>query len=319
METVILEKMKHFLGIDVTLDELVIKDLPFYLLENYQLSLMQMLDDRFVLVESKQSLPYVVTLQKHLNRIREKTNLRVVLFLPKLSPYRRKQFLKKQIAFITEDLQFYLPWGGLLLHESRYHPANERTVFSSAAQLVYLLFLYEKHLSISVSGLATKLAFSPMKASRALRELYDLKLLDMSMKGKTGRIKEYYRIDDPIYFETGVQYLHDPIWKTFYLRTMNEGLKAGLDGLSEISEISPGNQSVRAVSKSVWRAKERDILPEWEEDSVEVQVWRYDPALLSRGPLVDPLSLYASLCQNADERVKKALQEVLSRYPWYVA
>jgi hypothetical protein len=53
------------------------------------------------------------------------------------------------------------------------------------------------------------------------------------------------------------------------------------------------------------------------EGSVEVELWWYDPMLLSEGQEVDPLSLYLSLQDSTDDRVHTALEELLRGQEWY--
>jgi len=44
-----------------------------------------------------------------------------------------------------------------------------------------------------------------------------------------------------------------------------------------------------------------------ELDSIEIEIWSYDPALFGQDGTVDRLSLYLSLKDNHDERVESAL------------
>ena len=45
---------------------------------------------------------------------------------------------------------------------------------------------------------------------------------------------------------------------------------------------------------------------------VAVEMWRYDPRKLSKGKMVDGLSLALSLREDADERVEEAVEEMLN-------
>jgi hypothetical protein len=47
-----------------------------------------------------------------------------------------------------------------------------------------------------------------------------------------------------------------------------------------------------------------------------MECWAYDPRLLSDGPTVDRLSLYLSLRGTHDERIEKALTDLLEDLPW---
>jgi len=47
-----------------------------------------------------------------------------------------------------------------------------------------------------------------------------------------------------------------------------------------------------------------------------VQVWRYDPHILSENGKVDKLSLYLSLRDNADDRIQIELENMLNEIKW---
>ena len=44
---------------------------------------------------------------------------------------------------------------------------------------------------------------------------------------------------------------------------------------------------------------------------VIIELWKYDPVLLSRDGMVDPLSLVMSFDDNEDERMSEAIEELL--------
>jgi hypothetical protein len=53
-----------------------------------------------------------------------------------------------------------------------------------------------------------------------------------------------------------------------------------------------------------------------DEAGFEVEVWSYEPDLLSDGPAVDRFSLYLSLRDDTDERVQSALAEMMRGVTW---
>jgi hypothetical protein len=47
-----------------------------------------------------------------------------------------------------------------------------------------------------------------------------------------------------------------------------------------------------------------------------IELWRYDPCLLSQSTSVDRLSLYLSFDAADDERIEEALEELLKGMLW---
>ena len=52
------------------------------------------------------------------------------------------------------------------------------------------------------------------------------------------------------------------------------------------------------------------------EDAIEVQVWRYKPSMQDKSQTVDPLSLWLSMRDSADDRIQIALGEVEENFVW---
>ena len=48
----------------------------------------------------------------------------------------------------------------------------------------------------------------------------------------------------------------------------------------------------------------------------EIQVWKYNPKMLSTEGVVDKLSLYLSLKDNEDERIQIELERLINEMPW---
>ena len=44
--------------------------------------------------------------------------------------------------------------------------------------------------------------------------------------------------------------------------------------------------------------------------------WKYDPRVLARNQMVDPLSLYAQFRDDADERLSMAADRLLEQMTW---
>ena len=62
--------------------------------------------------------------------------------------------------------------------------------------------------------------------------------------------------------------------------------------------------------------KDRDRIAD--EKLTEIEVWRYNPTLLSKEKYVDIASLALSLKEMNDERVELALKERLKGETWYM-
>lgn len=265
-------------------------NLPIFLKELYNFHEMTILGKHCILLEIVDELPDVDMIEKHIKRIKNFTDLKVIFYYKEISRYRRKSLIQHGIPFLIEGGQMYLPFLGLDLKKETQEIENQLEYFSPSTQLVYLYFLYYRNTEMSATDFSKKLKFTKMTASRALRDLYYANLLTYEIGGKTGRTKRYKRISDPDYFVNGQPYIKSPINKIVYVKVAPKGaLTAGLDFLSKISMLNPPNHQIRAMGLEEFRKKKISIIKNMDqvkdEKLIELQLWDYNPKLFSDNQL----------------------------------
>lgn len=295
---------------------------PVFLRDTYNFYEVTILGTRCILIEAVDEMPNIDQLKKHIKQIKNLTDRQIVLFYKDITRYRRKSLIENRIAFVIEDGQMYLPFLGLDLKKVKEHVEEEAKGFTAPAQIAYLYFLYHKEEVVNTTDFAKKLGFNKMTASRALNDLYHANLITYEIGGMTGRSKEYKRIKDPDYFLRGRNYLKTPVRKIIYTKTRPlDALTAGMEALSELSMINPPGHPIMAIDRNKLNKEQVEVVNNKDliKDTklVELELWDYDPGLFSNNGHVDLLSLYASLKEETDERVRQALEEVLRGEPWY--
>jgi hypothetical protein len=97
-------------------------------------------------------------------------------------------------------------------------------------------------------------------------------------------------------------------------------MQAGLSALAQFSLLAAPNHSVFAVGMNEWQTIKRQEkftqLTVAEPESYEVEIWSYSPQLFAKESVVDKFSLFLSLKDNFDERVEKALHEMMEKVIW---
>jgi len=297
---------------------------PVFLRDYYIFHEMTILGMQCILLEIINEMPGIETLQKHIKRIEALSSSWIVLYYKGASRYRRRSLIENHIPFVIEDGQMFLPFLSLDLNKAPQSFEKKPRHFSASAQITYLLFLYHKNEVMSATKFAEKVRCTLMTASRALRDLYNANLLTYDIGGKTGRSKEYKRISDPDYFLNGLDYVQSPIKKVVFTDKIPQGsIVAGLDALASLSMINPPDHPVRAIGLEQFNEQRIEIIKNEDlikdKKLVELQIWDYDPKLCSGKQHVDLFSLFASLREENDERIRQALEEVLRGEPWYTA
>lgn len=299
-----------------------VHQLTLFMRSNYDYFEMTILNQKCILMKSMNELPGVDQVIKHIQQIKHHTEYPVVLHHDGLTRYRRKSLIKSRVPFIMTDGQMYLPFLGLNLYHGPELNKNKFDVFSPVSQLAFIYLNNHKLSMISATDFAQETGLTTMSASRALNELFDATLLSYEIKGKTNRSKVYQRISNPEYFNKAKKYLRRPYKKVVYTTKVPENaLIAGESVLSELTLLNSPQHPVYAIYKNEFDMKSDFIVTN--KDLIndifcyEIQLWDYNPRLLSTNNRVDHVSLYLTLQNSHDDRIKQALDEILRGEEWY--
>jgi hypothetical protein len=157
--------------------------------------------------------------------------------------------------------------------------------------------------------------------SSATSELEQNHLCETVRKGKEQRIT--FKGAGKVLWEAGLPLLRSPITKTIFVTwacPLSDAKRAGISALAKRSQLDEDPMPVFALpEKRIRQGLEQGhfngCTDRYGADA-QLEVWRYDPASLSHGPDVDPLSLFLCLRKNPDERVQAALAVMMEDIPW---
>jgi hypothetical protein len=97
---------------------------------------------------------------------------------------------------------------------------------------------------------------------------------------------------------------------------------AGMTALSEYSMINDDKiKTYACMQKTFKNLVQKQFVQEVpfkEEADINLELWTYNPVICEKfsSKTVDPLSLFASLKDDSDERVAKALEEMMENVTW---
>ena len=93
----------------------------------------------------------------------------------------------------------------------------------------------------------------------------------------------------------------------------------GDTALSNYTMLSESNRKTYVIGKDEFRSlKTSGALKGLDKKygDIRIEVWLYNPLILSENKNVDKLSLYLSLKQEEDERFKGALEDLINEIQW---
>lgn len=267
-------------------------------------------------------------LGKHLASLAREFEGPVVYAADRLNATRRSRLVAARIPFVVPGNQLYLPQLAIDLREHfRTRPARSAEQLSPIAQalLFYgILFRNEPKVDRSnrnPSRLATGLGYSAMSVGRAFDELAAAGLATVDKRGRSKTID--FSPDGRAIIEQARPLLRNPVRSRRYIRSLLKvpPMKiAGETGLSHLTGLSPPRVPTYAIHADTWPevSSSGDVVKvENQQDAgCVVELWYYDPDVLSEYVTVDPLSLYAQFWDDPNERIAEAANQALEHVPW---
>jgi len=298
--------------------------LPLFLRDRYAFFSGQILDRPvlFMLARSDEA-ETPATIRKHITHLRDKWDGPVVYVREELQSYNRKRLIEHHVPFIVPGKQMYLPPLGVDLRE-RFGATRQKVETlspSTQAVLIYALLQTAEEEPLTAARLSPQLRYAPITLSRAFDELESADLARSDSVGRTRQL--HLKGTKKAVWSRALAMLRSPVKQLHHVRgDVHElqGLTAGLSALAQRSMIVEPSNAVIAVSREDWTSAQQrgsiELVSMREADTVDVEVWAYPPQILSDNGAVDPLSLYLSLHDEADERIESALEHMLEALPW---
>lgn len=288
--------------------------LPYYLVDRYDFIKAILEGVPCLLMKPKGELETLTAIKKHIAKVNEVEQIPVVLNLNAVNARRRKSLIDARIPFVAPACQIYLPFMGVALSERYSSVKVPATILMPSSQLILFHYLYSEDAELQVGETAGLFSISAMQVSRAVKQLTALGLV---LSRKDG-VRTILSSIEPrsILFEKAKPHILNPVRKRIYIETVDlpKGLPlSGNSALSEMTMLGGTGTDTYAYYGSADELTGVETLAD-NTRQTEVEIWRYNPALLSkRLGVVDALSLIASLPSDDDPRVEQAVDELLLR------
>jgi len=266
------------------------------------------------------------SVSKDLGVLQDQLGTPVVLVREQLASWERARYVAARIPFVVPGEQLFLPMLLIELRDVKRRPASEVTRLDHltwAAQVVMLRHLLHDDVEgVSLQDLAERLRYSRMTITKVQRELQSHGLCRVEQAGRTKRLA--FDANRLAIRKKTLAVSRSPVRERRFLVRCDVDLPAaGLSALAARTDLAA--EARRAVAVAGSEAKgliEREQLtptPDPDAATTILEIWNYDPILLSSEGIVDPLSLYLSLRADPDERVQGAIVSMMEALPWSTA
>lgn len=284
--------------------------LPYYITERYEMRLAELDGIRSIFVWPKEKLNQIGSLKKQIRRIQMEESLPVVFVFDHMDRYHRDAFITSHIPFVVPQSQLYLPFMGTYLQEKYAVEMETSDCFQPSVQLLLFYWCGCKEKCIYMNEMVKKLNCSAMTVTRAFRQLEQTGLFET---GKSG-VQKYLKTE--MNFAEILEHLEkrlaSPVAETVYvdreeLKIQVPSSKLFLAGNSALAAMGKRTEEsipcYAADRKTVSVSGSKELLNA--ETQAELQLWKYDPAILGKDGVVDSLSLALSFQKSVVDFLKK--------------
>ena len=303
-------------------------NLPHFIIDRYAIWQGSLNGRTLLLMAIKEILPpgsgATAQYLKHRDLVQRELGAELVLLLLDRAPNAiRRQMVDRKIGFIASGAQLYVPEAFLDLRERApaFAIASAASI-SPTTQFLLLAIMQGRGLGdLNLTELADDLGVSIMSISRTLDELEALQLAKAHHVGLQRRLHMLLRGQK--LWEAVQAQLQSPVRKVRVVYAQDGekiGPLAGTSAFARYTMLAPPRTETRAILAASWKslAVADTLRPAtaFDDERIEVQTWTYDPRILARNGVIDPLSLYLSVRGSPDERVAQAAEELLEPFEW---
>ncbi|MCC5946775.1 MAG: hypothetical protein JJT94_17715 [Bernardetiaceae bacterium] len=309
-------------GLPLESEEL--RGVPQYLANRYSFSRVRLVGRFIVFVEPRgQSSLTPSSVGKDLQQLEDRLGEPVAIIREQLASWERGRYITAGIPFVVPGEQLFLPMLFLDLRDVKRRPMTEvkhLDYLTWSAQTVALRHLLSGDVEdASLQDLAERFGYSRMTLTKVQRELESHGLCRVTPVGRTKQL--VFELDHPALWEKLLSVARSPVRERLLANRCDTDLpSSGLSALAARTDISDDSRPVFAATASQVKDLKANKLIETTPDPdaavVILEVWNYDPSLLSIERMVDPLSLYLSLREDPDERVQAALESMMETLSW---
>ena len=264
----------------------------------------------------------LATIKKQIKTIGQITGQSIIIDLDRLNAGQRTNLIESGIAFISGTGQVFIPFWGCYFEERILNAQKPAEIMSANAQLVFLFLFYNRKeiTGATQTQIANTLNMPKATCSRAVQLLSGLDLITIIEEGTAKRV--FLNEQERNVLQKAIPHMITPVHKLLYVSSIPGNIQYKISGIRAIAEQSMlqalPSDGAFAIDRDAAKGIDKSIL--LDEQSFRdfggqiIEVWKYDPFLLSETAYVDDISLLLDLVEESDERVQYQLDGIREKY-----
>lgn len=298
------------------------RNTPAYIRDNYNLQLLSWDEYRCVLLIPNSHSWRLPSLKKQFKNFCSLCTVPCALHLDGLTAQQRRNLVESRVPFIAEPQQVYLPFWGCFFYEKCAPAPSVEEIMAPGTQLVFLYLYYYtvQNRNMNQTDLSKKLRLSKATCSRAIRDLAGSGIIAVKNEGTNHWIIPQF--DKPEFLRKAYGRMKSPVKRVIYVKgqpSAPQFFQSGVKALSFISMVGAKeyDRGLAVSARTASKIPTEHIISKREFEDFggsAVEVWSYDPGLLSDNGRVDDISLLLSLDNDPDERIQMGLDEIREKH-----
>ena len=286
--------------------------LPLMLRANYSFYNSTLLGFEIVLLVTKDA-GHITPMQMERNAqmLEKKFGKFVVHVIERMEAYNVGRLIARRVNFVIPGKQAFIPQ--MLTHISKPKVEKKPTEqILPIAQVIILRQLLKHDIEGKTSyELVDTLSSSYPTINRAVNWLAEHEIISMEGLGE-----KVVRFNINL-LEQALNVCTSPIKRIIYTDAKVKGTTAGVNALAQYTMINEDEKQCYAMTLE--QLKTLNIQTDTKFGDVRIEIWRYNPQLLTDTDIADPLSVYFSLKENQDERIQIELEHLINEKSWLEA
>ncbi|MDR1583513.1 MAG: hypothetical protein LBS55_09710 [Prevotellaceae bacterium] len=310
--------MNDILGVEtivIPLEKQLLQRLPLYITATYKVQEITIYGQRICLLTTKnpENIPTPDQLSKQMLFVAQKIGLPVVYVFDKIISYNLKRMIQKGINFIIPNRQLFIPALMMDLRRTIDKIPPKAVLLTPLAQFLLLYHLQKEKLNgFTTQQLADKFIQPYRTVSRAVKNLEELSLCNL-VGGKEKQIQFIAKGKE--LWILAQSFFQNPVERNLFTDNIlneNHACLSNINALAYYTMINDEERQYFAVNKDIAKIIET---AKYGGDNM-IEVWRYNPELLSNNGFVDKLSLYLLFKNDTDERIQSELEQMINEIQW---
>jgi DNA-binding MarR family transcriptional regulator len=295
---------------------------PNYIRYGYSVKKLVFGEKQCLLVRPKESDWNLATVKKQIKTIGQITGQSIIVDLDRLTASQRTNLIESGVAFISGTGQVFIPFWGSYFEEKIINAQQPAETMSANAQLVFLFLFYNRKeiAGITQTQIAHALNMPKVTCTRAVQLLSGLGLIQTVDAGTAKRV--FLNEQIPNILQKAISFMNSPVHKLLYVSSLPGNIRFKISGIRAVTEQSMlqalPSDGAFAIDREAAKGIDRSILldEQFFRDfgGQIIEVWKYDPFLLSDTEYADDISLLLDLADESDERVQYQLDGIRGKY-----